>query len=103
MNDIEEKFYKTFGIEPKEFDEDYFNKSVEINGKRYPKITSDILLELICIIVKCQAFLPIFASKNFNDLKEEILIKIIGAETKYKHNLKFDIKSEVQSLFKGGE
>ena len=45
MNDIEKKFFETFGIEPKELE-------YPDNFKYYPEITDRILLELMEILLK---------------------------------------------------
>lgn len=45
MNDIEEKFFKTFGIKPKELE-------YPDNFEYYPEITDRILLELMEILLK---------------------------------------------------
>ena len=55
MNNIEEKFYKTFGIEkrcirPKDcVRKGICRGAVACDFYTYPEITSDILLQLICI------------------------------------------------------
>lgn len=84
---IEEEFFKCFEIEPKELE-------YPDNFEYYPEITSDILLELICIIIKDKANYSLHLStiKNIKDLKNEILNQCIKNRALIKH--------QVQPLFK---
>ena len=101
---IEEKFFKTFGIEKSKlpsFCSDYVGHCIGCkyfrNGQRecyeYPQITDSILLELICILTN--TFTGETGS-NYNKLKSQILKDCIN-------NIeKGQLKAQVHSLFKGG-
>lgn len=107
MTELEEKFYKTFGIEQIAyctlFDDEcrelqpcsYQNcKEEKQRVLAYPPITDHILLELVCILAKSKRYdfdnYVIFAEDTDN-LKKDILFNVI-ARQKY-------IKSDVRKLF----
>ena len=124
-SELEQKFYDTFGIKPefgywcKRFDEtgiancngilDAKNKCAKcengyIKCKYYPEITSEKLLELICILneTSCEALV----AENTEDLKNEILetcIKVYNTPIitsdgdEYKDTAIYD---KIQQLFK---
>lgn len=101
--DIEKQFFDTFNIEKKQVDcgqllrldcEDC--KTCKYSVYEYPEITDRILLELICVLTKSKAMLPIICSENTQDLKDEILWDLIKAQTQFKK----EIKQQVQALFK---
>ena len=76
MSKIEEQFYEDFKINAvilSDFDYDtlrYNFKTVEIEGKRYPKITDKILLKLICIALQHEDF-PV--STNMSNIQTRTL------------------------------
>lgn len=109
--ELEQQFFKVFGIEAKrncywsnthckDCNEDCVNFYIK---PEYPEITDCKLLEMICIIVQSKALLPIFISENIKNLKDEIIQMTIDAETKFKHNNKIDFKHQIQQLFKEWE
>jgi hypothetical protein len=86
MNDIEEKFFKTFGIEPKELE-------YPDNFECYPEITDRILLELIYVIIRQNGSYQLHIVKDIIDLKEQILKSCILL------SVFEEFKNVVQSLF----
>jgi hypothetical protein len=86
MNDIEEKFFKTFGIEPKELE-------YPDNFECYPEITDKILLELIYVIIRQNGSYQLHIVKDIIDLKEQILKSCILL------SVFEEFKNVVQSLF----
>ena len=115
MNEIEEKFYKTFGIEPKEEHYCYWECKVpELKDKDcqkrckyqkhnilYPEITDRIYIELHCLL-NCVDAPPY--GRTAEQLKRDILINAINTtsinETEQWHKW---FKNKVQSLFREGE
>ena len=98
MNEIEEKFYKTFGIKPckRGFTlKDCTDRDCSECGYFTAKITDRILLELSCIYSQRKRF--ILSKENYFSLKERLLKNLI--------NYSNDnwIKVQVQSLFTEGE
>lgn len=103
MNEIEEKFFKTFGIEHIERYQDCSKNAEGICENTcdfcdyykdvycYPPITDRILLELICIVF--HTFYKFDIDKDFTveTLKERVLRMLIIA--------KDDVYNEIQSLF----
>ena len=95
MNDIEQHFFKVFGIEKRCL----YPKLCKYKGQcectcahyTYPEITDRKLLEMICILVKTQTSYPINKS-NIKDIKDEVLQRCV--------NLKSYIKHQIQQLFK---
>lgn len=95
-NDIEEKFFKVFGIEPKKL----FSARQGINTDAviYPEITDRILLELICIYIGYERiYMGTFELGHFRRFMLAMLIDL------YKEirdvNKKERLKHQVQSLF----
>ena len=96
-NELEKKFFDTFGIEISRCTKDgncYFQECSKCDWyiHTYPQITDRILLELICKLsgVCC----PYFASKrSISEIKETVLKLCIA----YKDLL----KQQVRTLFKG--
>lgn len=104
ITNIERQFFETFGIKPEyktcifkycKNKKEYDCENCNDREWYYPEITSDILLELICILSKYQKdrglLLEIYEI-SLNELKEEILEMIIF------HNK--DLNYQVKSLFK---
>ena len=101
----EKKFFETFGIEPiaeyckhqcnNELDESACIGCKYIEKVEYPQITDKQYLELICLLTKSKAMLPIICSENTQDLKDEILWDLIKAYTQFKK----EIKHQVQAIF----
>lgn len=106
MNDIEEKFYKTFGIEKQQtcsrsdtcYNGSVWNDCQGCNAYKYPQITDRILLELICILnkfngdVECCTFLT---GNNIEELKKSIFQECFDINSY--------IREQVRSLFEGVE
>ena len=106
MNEIEEKFYKTFGIEKKRtcsHSDTCYNGSFDdcegCNAYIYPEITDRILLQLLCELIPLDTL--ILYSDNINDLRQEILEKCI--ETMEWINNPNYFKEVIQSFFTDGE
>ena len=92
MNEIEEKFFKTFGI-------NCIMQATNPPQYIYPPITDRILLELICILNKLTDFYAV--EINYENLKEEILMSCIDWSVDAIRNK--ELKHQVQSLFTEGE
>lgn len=106
MNEIEEKFYKTFEIKSEQHCTKegstcaYFECSkCDYYNYVYPPITDRILLELICIYnnyANIKGGYPMMVlGLNRNAIKESLLARFINYEEELKH--------QVQSLFTEGE
>lgn len=104
---IEQKFFEAFSIKEvglKDYNYDtlaYSFKTVEINGKRYPKITSDILLQLLCIVIdeyEHNGHTFYLDAKNIEELKSDILDALMGC-IDATSDLFDDRVKQVQSLF----
>ena len=111
---IEQEFFKVFGIEQKNngCEEYYYIPDAEsckecedkpcLKHLEYPQITSDILLELICILGKsAQITIMFHRIDTKNDLKNQILEQCI--ETAYRLSLSSVFASKIQQLFKEEE
>ena len=109
--EIEKQFFDVFGIEPeeekfclwecKEPSLEHVPCDKECKYQRhniyYPEITDRHYLELICVLTKSKAMLPIICSENSQDLKDEILWNLIKTYTQFKK----EIKHQVQAIFEG--
>lgn len=105
MNEIEKRFFDTFGIEPKrgctaydkfteeEADAICNDKCAECSylDDVYPKISDHVLLELICIAHTSPVIT--FVSRDVKSLKEEVLMVL------YDWVNSRNIKHQVQALF----
>ena len=113
MDNIEEKFYKTFEIEkrcirPKDcIRKGICRGAVACDFYTYPEITYRILLELICIVADIHNYNgDVFdiGQNNINELKKFILHFLIDY-TQTKHTNIFyqndEVKANIQQLFKG--
>ena len=102
MNDIEKKFYKTFGIKPLCQIEDGYCGLKNV----YEDITDRILLELICILSVYEqedADCPYeICCNTIENLKDKVLLDCMWLK---RDNCIWSIQAQakVQSLFKGGE
>jgi hypothetical protein len=102
-NELEKKFFDTFGIEPKTH---AVWNSTETKWKNfesweeYPQITDSILLQLICILNSVSVELK---SECIKDLKQEILgeMKILLEYAPNEETGEF-IKHQVHTLFEEG-
>ena len=105
--DLEKQFFSTFGIEPREYTQCTSMGCRDICGDcnncqfhniykiDYPQITSDILLELICILSKYQkdvGSLLEICETDKNSIKVEVLDMLIFRD--------IALKLQVQALFK---
>ena len=103
MLEIEERFFETFNIKPK-CDLPCQKRGVECVdntycGNKYPQITSDILLNLICILVQCENdYEYLITSRYIDDLKQEILNDCIQSAKQFNGYF----IEQVQSLFTEG-
>ena len=91
MNNIEEKFFKIFGIKSKELE-------YPDNFEYYPEITDRILLELICIYIGYERiYMGIFELGHF---RRFMLAKLIDLYKEIRDvNKKERLKHQIQSLF----
>lgn len=105
-NELEKKFFDTFGIEPK-----IINTAVgrgfyiEHNRvEKYPQITDRILLELICIANERENY-PI--STNIKNIQARTLRILLRTEKHYKNYYGYDrqynkLVKQVRTLFEEG-
>lgn len=95
-DNIQKKFFDTFGIEPKEKIRQTFNGAefkVETT-KEYPQITDRILLRLICLLSSE------FGDKlNIKTLKKRMMQESMCCYT-FKGKLNEKFKQKVRTLFK---
>ena len=113
--ELEEQFFRTFGIEPKIYETD--GRDIDDNGdvcswyieEIYPEITDRRLLNMICLIADiCDYSGDVFdiEQNSINELKKFILHFLINymktehTDTFYKND---EVKICVQQLFKGEE
>ena len=112
MNELEKRFFKTFGIEPRSYllctsgwdcidaqpcEQCHYGKLIE---DKYPKITDRILLELICLN---NIYLWETHTSTVNELKNVLLNKYIEhVNLMADENEKQEYINQVQSLFKEG-
>lgn len=108
MDNIEEKFYKTFGIEkrcirPKDcVRKGICRGAVACDFYTYPKITAEKLLQLLCIVINeynRNGLTFYLDSTNIKELKEEILDALIGCIDASCDLFETEIK-QIQQLFK---
>lgn len=112
-SELEQKFYDTFGIEPlsqwhkcKDFNCIYCDE-YEFCSRRefiYPRITSDILLKLICILNDYEGI--DVKAITVGELKEELLSQCIEYFSYYPTSFKENadlckLHNQIQQLFKG--
>lgn len=118
MNDVEQEFYKAFGIEPyiscnTGFIAHYKGRSYvcdaktckkcKSNKKVYPEITDRRLLNMICInSYFCGVNFHNLWVKNPDELKAIVLDEIIRWYKEQKHGHK-ECKHQIQQLFKEEE
>lgn len=94
MNNIEEKFFKIFGIKPKELE-------YPDNFEYYPEITDRILLELICIYIGYERiYMGTFELGHFRRFMLAMLIDLYKGIRDA--NKKERLKHQIQSLFTEG-
>lgn len=96
MNEIEQNFFKVFGIEPS-CDLPCNKRGAECTdntycGNEYPEITAEKLLEMICIVFNTFQSFEINRIYTAETLKDKILYLLILA--------KDDVYDQIQQLFK---
>lgn len=109
-NELEKKFFDTFGIEQREYTQccslgcrkpytDCINCQYhEVYKIDYPQITDSILLELVCINPLCVEFIR---PKDISELKNIIIKYFIDNLKLYAEPSEAEIfKQQVQALFK---
>lgn len=107
MNEIEKRFFDTFGIEPKyktcifkycKNKKEYDCENCDDREWHYPQITDRILLELICLN---NIYLWETHTSTVNELKNVLLNKYIEhVNLMADENEKQEYINQVQSLFK---
>lgn len=102
--ELEQEFYDTFGIEPKKLFS--ARQGINTDAVLYPDITSEKLLEMICII---NEFISMFNWKQIRyistfeieTLKENILKDLIWILSNECNDVtKKQLKQQIQQLFK---
>ena len=102
-NELEKTFFDTFGIEPKyktcifkycKNKKEYDCENCNDREWHYPRITPEILLELICIAHTSPVIT--FCSRNVVNLKNEVLNVLCNYIDSR------DIKHQVRTLFEEG-
>lgn len=112
--ELEQKFFKVFGIEPipiKNYGFWLIKGSITENGKGekvvYPEITDRKLLDMICILNETAC--EVLSAENIEDLKNEILetcIKVYNTPILTSDGDEYDnyaIYDKIQQLFKEEE
>ena len=108
-NEQEKQFFDTFGIEPNCKFVKYCDDCTKCGCFHYPRITPEILLELICI--RCKELISIIKVKgnNLEELKNHILKLCIEDYTFYSktldktyNELADNFKHQVRTLFEEG-
>ena len=94
-NEIEKKFFDTFGI--KEKTNKVYGVQLDYHIDDYPQITDHILLELICIATASEITVEFKGIKNVEHLKEVVLNYCIKRYGYCLHKDKF--KHQVRTLF----
>lgn len=97
-NEIEKKFFDTFGI--KEKTNKVYGVQLDYHIDDYPQITDHILLELICIATASEITVEFKGIKNVEHLKEVVLNYCIKRYGYCLHKDKF--KHKVRTLFEEG-
>ena len=97
-NEIEKKFFDTFGI--KEKTNKVYGVQLDYHIDDYPQITDHILLELICIATASEITVEFKGIKNVEHLKEVVLNYCIKRYGYCLHKDKF--KHKVRKLFEEG-
>ena len=102
-SEIEQHFFEVFGIEPLKL----FSARMGINPDAviYPEITSDILLQILCIVVdeyEHSGHTFYIDATNIEELKSDILDALMGC-IDVTCDLFDDRVKEVRQLFKEGE
>ena len=101
---IEQQFFKTFGIEMQHF--------VNVNNNQfidaYPKITAEILLQLLCIYNDMQGCVELcIAPCSYEDTKDMILNTLINEKLNindYEEGTYMDVMTKrIRALFGGEE
>ena len=105
-NELEKKFFDTFGIEPIEIPSREYDSDGEICSYyvEYPQITDRILLELICIANQYEDYSQ---TTNMKNIKARTLRILLRNEKFYKNFYENDkrykkFKHQVQALFEEG-
>ena len=104
MNEIEEVFFKTFGIEKKcnRGTLKFCVGDLDCNtckSPSYPKITAEKLLEMICILNNLTGRLIELGSADINTLNEEILKICLFYYEVFKLPYKNEFTNKVKALF----
>ena len=95
MIELEEKFFKTFGIEPDVSEVAYFTGNIGL-----PKITDRHYLELICIINRFDIYFDYYYQEDYEVLKETILDDCINLYYKLEQESFNKLKCQIKKLFK---
>ena len=122
--ELEQEFFKVFGIEPKWKDKrvkniktyyteeqaQYLRETTKNRNIQlcYPEITDRILIELICLLSELEKFMITNEYKPFSfnkeNLKANVLLKLADWVHWYKFkNIEDDIKLQIQQAFKEEE
>ena len=107
MNDIEQQFFKVFGIEPTAKSKEVRDGLIEC-GLYYPEITAEKLLNLLCIYNDLQGCAELCITPcSYEDTKDMILNTLISEKLSindYEEGTYMDVMTkQVRSLFEEGE
>lgn len=86
-NELEEQFFRCFGIKPKT--NQVYGMQLDYHIDDYPQITDHVLLKLICIIGSIY-----ICAQDRETLKEHILVQCMNTQMYSR-----DIKHQVRTLF----
>ena len=104
MTDLEQEFFKTFGIEPKTLAV-WSSKNSQIENfesfNEYPKITDRVLLELICIYMSLPEIEVFFSVPTLEELRIDILGTLIeNTDTLIDIDKRIRVYDKIQFLFR---
>lgn len=101
-NELEKQFFYTFGIEPNCKFVKYCDDCTKCGCYHYPRITPEILLELICIDFNENPYKCRGGQTSVDEVKERILSDFIHEFVNDLYLDKENIKHQVRTLFEEG-
>jgi len=105
-DELTKTFFDTFGIEPNCKFVKYCDDCTKCGCYHYPRITPEILLELICILTEWRQYCAsdyIIKAINIDILKNDILKDCLYMSNWYEFKkCGKDIKHQVRTLFEEG-
>lgn len=100
-NELEKKFFDTFGIEERCILERYCDNCTKCACLHYPRITPEILLELICVLTKRYDYADQNWLTKCNDI-EELKVSVLRLLLLCTSSTIEKYKDQVRTLFEEG-